>query len=252
MDQVDQFVGTPWRTIPHDDWNRPSYWEVYYQKLLNTVETRRLKLVTHREVDLLLEVLTATKSLPTIPGQTLLDAGCGIALIPHILAYWGFQVTAIDSCASAIEVAAQQQPTEEELAQCIRIWEPCSDFPGMREMVADPIRALKELRRFQMPHGSVRYLLCDWFSDCLPPNSYGVIHCRNSLRGSTKPYWRRSLQRFHELLQPGGLLLLEHVNAIGIRTEVEALLTECGFTPWKRAEPRNPANRHVLATWPTG
>src|SRR5262249_766544 len=65
--------------------------------------------------------------LPRSSPQTLLDAGCGIALIPHVLAFWGFRVTAIDSCPRAVEIASQRQPTEEELARCVPIWDPCKD-----------------------------------------------------------------------------------------------------------------------------
>jgi hypothetical protein len=79
-----------------------------------------------------------------------------------------------------------------------------------------------------------------------------VVHCRNSLRCSTKPYWRRSLRRFHELLSPGGVLLLENVNAIGIQDEVEGLLAECGFVPLAAGAAREPTPKYVLAVWPTG
>jgi hypothetical protein len=72
------------------------------------------------------------------------------------------------------------------------------------------------------------------------------------LRCSTRPHWRRSLRRFHELLSPGGVLLLETVNAIGIQDEVEELLAECEFVPLTEAAIREPAARYVIAVWPTG
>jgi chemotaxis methyl-accepting protein methylase len=98
----------------------------------------------------------------------------------------------------------------------------------------------------------VSYLAGDWLAADLPAGSFGVVHCRNSLRCSTRPYWRRSLRRFHELLSPGGVLLLENVNAIGIQDEVEELLAECGFVPLPTAAARAGVARYVVGLWPTG
>jgi SAM-dependent methyltransferase len=190
--------------------------------------------------------------LPRSSTQTFLDAGCGIALIPQLLAFWGFCVTAVDSCPRAIDIASHHQPTEEELARCVPILDPCQDMPGARELVEDPARSIKRLREFKAPGGAVSYIAGDWYATDLPPGSFGVVHCRNSLRCSTKPYWRRSLRRFHELLSPGGVVRLENVNAIGIRDEVEELLAECGFVPLAAGAAREPASKYVVSMWPTG
>jgi hypothetical protein len=72
------------------------------------------------------------------------------------------------------------------------------------------------------------------------------------LRCSTKPYWRRSLQRFRELLDAGGVLLLENVNAIGIQDEVEKLTQECGFLQIPEGDSRKPSGKYVMGIWPTG
>jgi SAM-dependent methyltransferase len=253
MEKVDAFQGSPWNAEPTEDWNRPSFWDRYYRDLLAETEPWRRGLVIHREVDLLLRMLTAAGELPhRATSRTFLDAGCGIALIPHVLAFWGFQVTAIDSCPRAIEVAAAHQPSEEELARCVPIWDPCQDMPGCRELVEDPARSLQSLRSYQAPGGTVSYSCGDWFSAELPRDGFRLVYCRNSLRCSTKPYWRRSLRRFHELLAPGGVLFLENVNAIGIQEEVEELLEECGFSTLEPGVSRQPPARYVIEVWPTG
>jgi SAM-dependent methyltransferase len=252
MEQQDAFQGSPWNAEPTDDWNRPALWHDYYRELLAEPDPWHRELVIHREVDLLIQMLTAAGELPRSSPQTLLDAGCGIALIPHVLAYWGFQVTAVDSCPGAIEVVSQQRLSETELARCVPIWDPCTDMPRARIHVEDPARSLQRLRDFKAPGGSVSYIVGDWLTADLGPGVFGVVHCRNNLRCSTKPYWRRSLRRFHELLSPGGVLLLENVNAIGILDEVEELLTESGFVPLVAGASREPSIKYVVAMWPTG
>jgi len=245
MHKPDPFQGSPWNAEPTDDWNHAVYWHNYYRELLAEADPWRRERVIHRHVDLLIQMLRQAGELPRSSTQTLLDAGCGIALIPQLLAFWGFRVTAVDSCPQAIEIASQRQSTEEELARCVPIWDPCRDMPSARELVEDPGRSLKRLREFKASGGSVSYIAGDWFATGLPPGSFGVAHCRNGLRCSTKPYWRQSLGRFHELLSPGGVLLLENVNAIGIQDEVEELLAHCGLCP---SRPGPPASRHP-STW---
>jgi SAM-dependent methyltransferase len=252
MEQDDAFRGTPWNVKPTEEWNRPAYWAAFYRDLLAKADSWERGQAVHRQVDFLISVLTHAGELPRSSPQTLLDAGCGVALIPHVLAFWGFQVTAVDSSPAATEVASSHRPGEEELALCVPIWEPCADMPGAYRLVEDPARSLQRLGSFRAPGGSVTFLAADWFSPELRPGAFGVVHCRNSLRCSTKPYWRASLHRFHELLAPGGLLLLEHVNAIGIQDEVEELLAECGFVPLLSREVREMSARYVIAMWPTG
>jgi hypothetical protein len=125
------------------------------------------------------------------------------------------------------------------------------DSPGVFELVEDPERSLDLLRQFRAPGGSLRYLAGDW-DDGLDPGSFDRIYCRNSLRCSTKRYWRRSLRRFHELLAPGGVLLMETVNAIGIQGEAEALADECGLKAISEEVVRDRVGRFVTWVWPTG
>jgi hypothetical protein len=86
----------------------------------------------------------------------------------------------------------------------------------------------------------------------LRPASFGFISCCNSLRCAVKPHRRRSLRRFHEPLSPGGVLLLQTLNAIDIADEVEELLPEGGFHTLRAGAGRELSERYVLAMWPTG
>ena len=252
MEHLNAFQGSPWNAEPTEAWNQSLYWHDYYRQLFAEADPWRRDQIIYRQVDFLIGVLSQATELPRSSPQTWLDAGCGIALIPHVLASWGFQVTAIDSCSRAIEVASQHRPREEELARCVPIWDPVRGHTGVRELVEDSARSLQRLRSFRAPGGSVVYMAGDWLAASLQAATFGVVHCRNSLRCSTKPYWRRSLHRFHELLLPGGVLLLENVNAIGIQEEVEELLAACGFVPLAAGARRELSAKYVIGMWPTG
>jgi SAM-dependent methyltransferase len=253
MDDHDEFEGTPWQATPTAEWNAPPFWDGYYRDLLAEAESWQRGQVTHRRIGYLVRTRTAAGELPKrATPATFLDAGCGVSLVPHVFAFWGFEVTAIDSCPRAIEASAQLRPDEKELARCIDIWDPCPDSPRSRQLVEDPARSLQVLRGFQSPGGSLTHVADDWFSADLRPGSFALVYCRNALRCSTKPYWRRSLGRFHELLSPGGVLVLENVNAIGIMDEVEGLLAAGGFVSLATPDGRTADGRHVLTMWPTG
>ena len=88
------------------------------------------------------------------------------------------------------------------------------------------------------------YRVGDWLTADLP--SFGVICCRNSLRCSTKANWRRSLLRFHDLLVPGGVLILETHNALGIQEEVEVSVSYTHLDVYKRQLPATFRPRDVV------
>ena len=232
MKPRDTFQGTPWDTEPTEDWSQPSYWAEHYRELLAEQDPLDRDLLTRPQVYVLVWMLLEAGELPRSSPQTLIDAGCGITIIPHLLAFWGFHVTAIDYSPQAIEWAAALQPAPHELASY-----PIPFFSPQQE-------------RFPAPGGSVSYRVGDWLTADLPPS--GVVICRNGLRGATKPNWRRSLRRFYDLLVPGGVLLLETQNAIGIQGEVEELLDESGFTPLLPGVRRDPSVKYRMDVWPTG
>lgn len=232
MEPHDSFRDAPWDIQPTEDWSQPSYWADHYRELLAEQDPVDRDLLTYPQVYLLVWMLLEAGELPRSSPQTVTDAGCGITIIPHLLASWGFHVTAIDYSAQAIEWASALQPTPDELATY-----PIPFFSEQRE-------------HFPAPGGSVSYLVGDWLTADLPPS--GVVICRNGLRGATKPNWRRSLLRFHDLLVPGGVLLLETQNALAIQGEVEDLLDECGFTRLVAGVERDPSVRYRIDFWPTG
>jgi SAM-dependent methyltransferase len=252
MANWDAFQHAPYNAKPSEDWNRPEHWRDYYSDLLAEADPDRRQRIAHHDVNQLVWMLSQAGELPRTSPQTILDAGCGIALTPRVLEFWGFQVTAIDLCPKAIEIASQYEPTEEDLAGCVRILDPCEGRRNVFELVDDPARSLQGLRDLKGLGGSASYLVGDWFSAQLSPAAFGLIYCRNSLRCSTKGYWRRSLSRFRELLAPRGVLLLEHVNAFAVRAEVMELLAECGFMPLSAGAVPEPLSKYVLSVWPTG
>lgn len=249
--QQDVFIGTPFCGKPSEKWNQAQGWEDAYAKIAIEKDRGDHVMEIFREADLLVPALEKIGELPRSTPKTILDAGCGVALIPHILALWGFKVTAIDFSEKAIEIASQLQPSEEDLAKCVPFWE-IDRKDGYTRLVTDKSRLLRRLRTFKAQGGSVSFAACDWLSDNLRPGSYELIYCRNGLHFSTKPYWRRSLKRFHQLLAPGGCLLLENINAIGILPEVRTLLDECDFVPLKKGAVREPSRKFVFSMWPTG
>jgi chemotaxis methyl-accepting protein methylase len=95
-------------------------------------------------------------------------------------------------------------------------------------------------------------MVADSFAADLQPASFELVYCRNGLRLSTKAYWRRSLLRFHELLSPGGALLLENVNASGVQNEVDELLAECEFVPLVSGAVRAVSRKYVIGMWSWG
>ena len=248
--KAEAFEKYPWKADVTESWNRPDYWQEYYERLAEERDRRRQQAIILRSVDNLIRMLRQAGALPCSSPQALLDAGCGIAAVPALLARWGFQVTATDSCPLAIDLAAQLVLTDEHLACCVPTWGEWKDMPPVS--VGPPARALHRLRSLAASGGSVSYKKGDWFAWNLAPGSFSVVHCRNSLRHSIKPYWRRSLRQFYELLKPGGVLLLENQNALWMRDEVKDLAAECGFVPLAAGAGREPHSRYLLDSWPTG
>lgn len=283
MPESKEFTGTPWDANPSDEWNRTEYWQNYYTELtskhlsvsthLNNIFNRilrflgswhshtesdtawRLDLVVHRDLRSIAETPLSNDRpavLDLIPtGGAILDAGCGISLIPRILAYWGYHVTAVDLCREALAFAESYPHDEVEMAKCIKIWEREERWATC---VEDPVRSLNQLRLRRGDAGSVRYLHCDWFNPVLQPRSFDMILCRNSLRCSTMSYWESSISRFAELLKPDGLLYVECVNAVGIQEEANKLIDDAGFRRYSDEKsisfPRS--GQAAISWWPTG
>ncbi len=235
-----------------EDWNSSPYWQAHYARLFSEENAWRCEFAVYCEVDQLMRMLISAGELPRSSPTKLLDAGCGIALLPQVLAYWGFEVTAVDICPAAVEFAMRHRSTEADLAKCIPIWQSDGNSLGTWTLVEDPSRSLERLREFQSPGGVVNYSVGDWFTLDLAIGGFDVIHCQNSLRRSTAEYWRRSLLRFHELLKPGGVLLLQTVNVLEIHEEVFNLLDQCGFVEHLPDTNRKPSSKYFISIWPTG
>lgn len=227
---------SPWDTESIPGWNTPAYWADDYQTWRTTADPEQwfIEVDCEVSVSVLVYMLTEAGELPRTTPQTILDAGAGLALTPYLFEYWGFSVTALDLCPEAVAIASRYRPTEALLRTYPIHWSSQHSAQG-----------------FQAPGGSLAYRAGDWLTADLP--TFGVIYCGNGLGGATRAHWAQSLRRFYDRLLPGGVLLLQHQNAMYIRGEVEQLLLDGGFTPLLGdAGPRSPAAKYVLDVWPTG
>ena len=181
--------------------------------------------------------------------RRLLDAGCGVSVWPHLFARLGYDVVALDASRTAIH-HRHPSPADKFLASCLQI-------VGARE---------RFLARQFPPRGALRYRIGRW-EDVRPLDPvapFDVIVCHNGLRRSPKREWRRAARAFVQRLAPGGVLVLENLNAIGVRNEARSLLEREGFTLMTAAEfqgtmhiletalDRDLTKRYVLDFWPTG
>ncbi|KAA3614191.1 MAG: methyltransferase domain-containing protein [Calditrichaeota bacterium] len=245
----DKFIGTPWNSEPNDDFNSQAYWNDYYDKILLDEKLKELEWAIIVNIENLKKALESLDELPAGDSKRFLYAGCGISQVPYILSLWGFAVNAIDSSEAAIDIVSNLELRKRDLALSIYVLDPNEKRTTITN---DPKISINELKKYQSTNGTLKFLVMDWFSDKLRPKSFDFVYCRNALRCSTKPYWRKSLKRFNELLKPGGTLILETLNAIGIQDEVRALFKEYKFVKPKLDESRNKTNKYIIDDWPTG
>jgi SAM-dependent methyltransferase len=256
-----------WDDCLGEIWNQPAYWNEYYNNQLSNEFFLSDDGSIYRggcfdELSyVLMKWFALTKTLPISPNDPspkFLDTGCGFSILPNVLALWGFQVTAIDLCPSVIFLNEIWNPTEYDLAKCIDIAEPENHMRSI--LIKDPNRALQELLKYKSPGGYVHYLSADWNDQSALRGSFEFIHCRNSLRESTKSYWRKSLARFFDLLAPGGVLMLEIHGRSEICHEVNEILVDVGFHALQDADTgfyelkednldRSPDKKYVFQIW---
>ena len=245
------FARTDWTPLVKA-WNERSFWNRHYAEHLRSNDPAWRHRRIHRPIDRLVEMLQAAGELPCQAPRRILDAGCGMTSLPHMLRLWGFDVTALDISTKAIAIARQLSPSEDDLAACLPIWEPHPTREHCRICIDDPVRSRERFRALLRPGGSLVHQVGDWLRADLPTGSFHLIHCAGGLRCSRKSYWRTTLRRFRDLLAPGGLLLLESVNAIGIMEEAEGLIADCGLVPWRPGEVRDAGKAYIRTMWPTG
>ena len=98
--------------------------------------------------------------------------------------------------------------------------------------------------------------------EALAPECADLVICCNVLRVPEKAVWRNALASTMRWLKPGGVLVIEHQNAIALADEVHQLLREAGFELLSDSSPfpnpddplpeRNPTLKYVIDLWPTG
>ncbi len=242
------FAGITWDQAK--EWNDRGTWtEAYPEDLsgLSPEELAQESLALGRPPLAILDRILQETRLPVAPGGgpvRVLDAGSGLSNLPYVLALMGCEVTAIDFADTATRLNLALHPRRMAMS-------PSADVVGLLE---------ERGVGFDAPRGSVSHLTRDWFDDSLGPGSFEVIYACNSLRLSRKLYWQRSLARFHDLLAPGGLLIVLNQNAVAVNAEVISLVDDQGFflVDGQRGvidDPENgpqPGQKRFVGLWPTG
>jgi len=65
-------------------------------------------------------------------------------------------------------------------------------------------------------------------------------------------YKRKSLQRFYDLLAPGGICILETLNAVSQISRIRNIAQRTGFSLVEEDKPRTQYEKYILDLWPTG
>lgn len=259
LDPSAHFKPGAWGGEGSRKWNEERYWQEYYDDLLNDTENvQRLEDIQYRPAG---HALTLARYVSEWPLKRAMSAGCGINAEPHLLAWSGYTVTAVDISPFAIEAAEAHDWSLANLAKAVEVWERNGpprpdDWKIVRGDIARSQTLLEARRR---SGGDVTYIAADWLAI---EGSFDLIYCCNGLRVSTKGYWFRTLTRFYEQLAPGGIVAVRTLNAIDLFEDVRDMAKLVGFEilrPDYRphcdplpASLRDPAKKYFLGYWPTG
>jgi 2-polyprenyl-3-methyl-5-hydroxy-6-metoxy-1,4-benzoquinol methylase len=127
------------------------------------------------------------RMIPVTPGHVL-DVGCGTGMFSHYLATKGWNVTAIDASPEMIEEARNYE---------LRV----TNY---------------ELR------GEIDFQNCEIETFELAPNSFEVILCLSNLEYIEDD--EAAIEKFHQLLKPGGLLIISVPNKAGMLRKIEGVV----------------------------
>lgn len=256
----------PWNKDGSEEWASPEPWDQLYTNTLRFTEGSAYESRVNGGVKGLCLDLGRFEHWGI---ETVLEAGCGLGLAPHLLAHWGYKVTATDISPVAIQFLKSRIVSESELAKTMVMLVPFEpDHPGYglggHYYVMDHDTKLAFLRARQRPGGSLQFLKLDWRSPELPKAHFDLIHSRNGLRCATEDFFRETIASFEALLAPGGLLFLENTNAWDIKFgKAQALIDEFSFEQiehfmgaTKDIRPiefeRDRTKKYILQRWPTG
>ena len=214
---------------PINEWNLSSIWDLFYQELMSGDAPIGFDEV-HESFPGALTWLFLTEEFPPHLPKTFLDVGCGISLNPHLMAFIGFEVTAVDFSYQAISYACKLKPNDDELINYLYSIYPLNYKDGKSYSRHKRNSYLKQLRKSQTKRGSVTYIQGDWLYVHLPKEAFNIIFCDKGLRRATKNYWLRSLIKFRQLLSPGGILIIDNGTWYGIPHDVRECFSQFGYT----------------------
>jgi SAM-dependent methyltransferase len=239
--------------LPDDpSWESPDFWDSYYTQLLSLPEEDlSRKAFVYRVVTRLDRMLAYTSENWGWTCCSVLDAGCGISLLPYLLQYWGYRVTAIDSSQAAIDFLKDHAPAQEVLARCVEVLEPHPTAAGACFVRTELARTLPALQKRRAEGGSLELIRASWNAESLPAASYDLIYCLNGFRFGTETFIREALVSFQRLLRPGGLLFIHNIRTAPERGDViMRLLTEAGFAALDRQH--DATKKYGVAWWSRG
>lgn len=195
---------------------------------------------------------------------SILDAGCGLSLIPEVLRYWGHDVTAVDLSSSAIDLNRARDVTAKEMAECIQILIPIEDslytFPCFH-LDKDPAKKIELLESKKRSGGRLEWIAGDYRTDTVCSGPYDFILNLNGIKGASNKEAKSILQALYERVKPGGLVVESNINAIARQEYIEGLAKAIGFQLipciWLGAEIepldiQTECKKSIVCYWPTG
>lgn len=205
------------------EWEQKDFWENHYQEAIKELrnESKSDQWGVFKEYHDLYEFLDEH---PDWEVNSILDAGCGLALAPYVLKHWGYQVTALDISQNAIEFIETFNPTEDQLASCLNYYRP----------------NLPLLRTKQKDGGSLHFVADDWNNLILHGKTYDLIHCMNGLNKASLSVMLNAIRTFKQVLNPGGVLIMRNSwvfmkefkdqEPIYVGGRIDYILEKAGFT----------------------
>lgn len=233
-----------WNLRTVDEWGQAAYWDDRYREKI----ADRYRFWEHRDIR---PVMATLDRFAQWPMRRVLDAGCGISVIPDLLAFWGYDVTAIDLSATAIAFANARTVTTADFVACLQHLErpispPHDTTPTAASATAASATAFgpdadmawreKLVNSRAAWGGSLQRMVGDWNSPALPANHFDLVLGFHAFTGASLAFATDALKSFKRVLRPGGVVVLDHVNSPGIMSffdyragAMAQLLADLGF-----------------------
>lgn len=242
-------------------WDNAARWDLYYAG--DDISEQDV----YRNPAYLL--LTLKRFGMTAP-QRILDAGCGISLLPGLAVAFGHYVTAVDISGVAIESQRKRNAGPENLlqtfaAQYHRKYYRNGTMEYLDKFTRDVIDVKGEFEKHCRPGGVMEALeVMDYNSPGMLPRfeTFDIILNQNGLRDASPELAGRSFHSFSHLLKPGGILIEVNTNALDSIEKLSHAAEMAGFTLIEEVSLYGfgnsplplcrPEQKYAILFWPTG